>query len=172
MIRFILWLLGMALLCFAAALFQSTLLDALTIRNVKPDLLLCIAVVGGCSRNGERAAILGWMAGMARGLFSIQPLGLDAALFTLVAAATFELKHYLFAGHPVALFLLVMAGGTFCSLAREFWALCTSEWLWRGMSHAGFVSTIYTAAVAAAGSFVIQETLALVRMLKGVWSPS
>ncbi len=135
-------------LLLIVALVQSSMVPALAIRHVRPDLLLLVAVCIAAReplRKGWRwnAFWIGWAAGLLEDIYSAGsylPLGTAALVFGLVAVAVSRLSEDLFlesalaqvlilapvcvaAQGTLAVALAVLAGGhTGPVLAQGFWA--------------------------------------------------
>ncbi len=76
--------------------------------GVYPDTLLCAALFLSV-RVAPTAGLAGaWGIGLLKGLGSAMPLGLDAFLFTLAAAAGLAVRDKMFDRHPVSQFLLTL----------------------------------------------------------------
>lgn len=74
----------MALVVLGALLLQSTLLDGVQLRGVGPDLMLLVPVAFGIAAGSERAAVIGFAAGLVADLFLQTPFGLSALTYSLV----------------------------------------------------------------------------------------
>lgn len=156
----------MIALCAGVAVIQTSLLGAVSIKGIKPDLFLCLAVVSSALSKEEKGVITGWLVGMARGFSSLQPVGLDAVLFVLVGYSIVRVRGYLFVEHPITLFILILVAGTLCVSVRTMWAW-GSEWNWAQVFRDGLAETIYTAFVTGVGSFVVSEVAVLIKALRG-----
>lgn len=72
------------LVIFAGLTLHLSLFATIRIGDVRPDVLLLIAVAGGIAGGPERGAVVGFAAGIAADLFLHTPLGLSALAFSLV----------------------------------------------------------------------------------------
>lgn len=74
----------LAFVIFVGLTLHLSLFATARIGEVRPDVLLLIAVAGGIAGGAERAAVIGFLAGIAADLFLHTPLGLSALTFSLV----------------------------------------------------------------------------------------
>lgn len=72
------------LVVFAGLTLHLSLFATIRIGDVRPDVLLLIAVAGGIAGGPERGAVVGFAAGIVADLFLHTPLGLSALAFSLV----------------------------------------------------------------------------------------
>lgn len=77
----------LSLLVAVALVLQHSLVADMRIGDVRPDLLLLIAVLAGMVGGPERGAVIGFVTGLLVDLFVPTPLGLSALTFTLVGFA-------------------------------------------------------------------------------------
>ncbi|PLS75709.1 MAG: rod shape-determining protein MreD [Actinobacteria bacterium] len=77
----------LAFVIFVGLTLHLSLFATARIGEVRPDVLLLIAVAGGIVGGAERGAVIGFVSGMAVDLFVHTPLGLSALAFSLVAFA-------------------------------------------------------------------------------------
>ena len=78
----------LTLLLGLALTLQHSLMADLRIGQVRPDLLLLVAVLSGIVGGSERGAVIGFLAGLLADLFLPAPMGLSALAFSLVGFAT------------------------------------------------------------------------------------
>lgn len=71
------------LLIVVLGLFQITVLDNLRVFQVKPDLLLVIAVFASLNFRFKHAVIFSVIAGLIKDIFAIQTFGINILLFAL-----------------------------------------------------------------------------------------
>lgn len=76
-----------ALVVLAAFTVQRTLLGAIEIRDINPDAMLLVPIAFGIASGSERAAVVGFVSGLAADLFLQTPFGLSALTFSLVGFA-------------------------------------------------------------------------------------
>lgn len=77
----------LAFVIFVGLTLHLSLFARTRIGEVRPDILLLIAVAGGIVGGPERGAIVGFLAGLVADLFLHTPLGLSALAFSLLGFA-------------------------------------------------------------------------------------
>ncbi len=75
------------LLLLVALVLHQTLFAAIGFADVRPQLMLLVAVAGGMVGGSDRGAVIGFLCGLLSDLFLQTPLGLSALSFSLVAFA-------------------------------------------------------------------------------------
>lgn len=75
------------LIVAAALILHQSVLAAIRIVEVRPELTLLVAVAAGLVAGSERGAVVGFLAGLLTDVFLPTPLGLTALTFALVAFA-------------------------------------------------------------------------------------
>lgn len=79
--------LRLSLVLFVGITLHLSLFATARIGEVRPDVLLLIAVAAGIVGGPERGAVIGFVAGIVADLFLHTPLGLSAMAFSLVGFA-------------------------------------------------------------------------------------
>lgn len=82
----------LAFVIFVGLTLHLSLFATTRIGEVRPDVLLLIAVAGGIVGGAERGAVIGFVAGLVADLFLHTPLGLSALTFSVVAFAVGTLQ--------------------------------------------------------------------------------
>ncbi|HUS61403.1 MAG TPA: rod shape-determining protein MreD [Acidimicrobiales bacterium] len=77
---------------FVALLAHTTVLPDVGPQGVRPDVMLLLAIASGIVAGPERAAIIGFVAGMLGGMFVQAPLGLAALVYSIVGYAVGTLQ--------------------------------------------------------------------------------
>jgi cell shape-determining protein MreD len=90
--------------------------EAAAERGLLPDLFLLLALGAGLFGSAATAVGTGVAAGLAGGLLSVEPWGLDAALLGAVALGAHRIRPYFRADHPavqgvLAFLAVVLLGG-------------------------------------------------------------
>lgn len=100
--------LPLCLILLLIALLQITLLNNITICEVKPDLFLIFVVF--VSFYGREIELLAanLAAGMLRDIYSLDPLGLHALLFALCGYLVWKVRFALFKEHPFTEMIVVL----------------------------------------------------------------
>jgi rod shape-determining protein MreD len=75
------------LLLLVAFLLHHSVFAAVHLGDVRPELMLLVAVAAGLVGGPERGAVVGFVAGLLTDVFLQTPLGLSALTFTIVAFA-------------------------------------------------------------------------------------
>ena len=75
------------LVLLAALVVDQSLLTGVRVDDLRPDLMLLVAVAGGLAAGPERGALAGFGAGLVVDLLLQTPLGLSALTFSLVGFA-------------------------------------------------------------------------------------
>ena len=96
---------------FVAALVQSTMLVRLEVRNVKPDLVLILVLVGTLVYGAQSGMLWAFLGGVALDLFSGGPMG-SSSLALLVAALVAAPGHHTLSRFNVLVPLSATALGT------------------------------------------------------------
>ena len=78
---------------FVAALVQSTMLSRIEVRNVKPDLVLIVVLVGTLVYGAQSGLLWAFVGGVALDLFSGGPMG-SSSLALMVAALVAAPGHH------------------------------------------------------------------------------
>lgn len=81
-----------AFVLFVGLTLHLSLFATVGIGEVRPDVLLLIAVAAGIAGGPERGAVVGFFAGIVADLFLHTPLGLSALAFSLVGFAVGTLQ--------------------------------------------------------------------------------
>lgn len=76
------WLVLSLALC---GVLVTSALPPLSIRGVRPDLFLILALAAAMTGRKDRAVTAAWITGLAKDIFSQGPLGAHAVLFLLMA---------------------------------------------------------------------------------------
>ena len=79
--------LKLPLLLLVALVLHQSLFAGIRIAEVRPDLMLLVAVACGVAGGPERGAVIGFAAGLLTDLLVQTPLGLSALTFSLVGFA-------------------------------------------------------------------------------------
>lgn len=82
----------LALVLFVGLTLHLSLFAMIRIGQVRPDVLLLIAIAGGIAGGAERGSVVGFLAGIVADLFLHAPLGLSALAFSLVGFAVGTLQ--------------------------------------------------------------------------------
>ena len=82
----------LAFVIFVALTLHLSLFARTHIGEVRPDVLLLLAVTGGIVGGAERGAVVGFLAGFVADLFLHTPLGLSALAFSLLGFAVGTLQ--------------------------------------------------------------------------------
>ena len=77
--------LKVSLLVLAAPVFHQSMFSAIRIVEVRPQLMLLVAVAAAIVGGSERGAVIGFVSGLLADVFLQTPLGLSALTFALVA---------------------------------------------------------------------------------------
>lgn len=80
------------LVIFGALLAHTTVLSEIHPRGVRPEVMLLLAIAAGIVAGAERAAIVGFVAGMLGGMFVQAPLGLAALVYSIAGYAVGTLQ--------------------------------------------------------------------------------
>lgn len=117
-----------------ASLFQSTAANRLAIRNVKPDLVLILVLIG-CMLYGPRIAVLwAFVGGLFLDIFSGGPLGasslalMAAVLVTGLGYRTFS-RYHLLVPIGVSIVGTIVYGVTYLGVLAFLDALAGVDWL-------------------------------------------
>ncbi len=97
-----------ALLLAAAVILQSTALEYVAIRGVKPDLALIVLVFVAVHGGPMAGQVSGFIAGLAQDFLSLPPLGMSALVRTTIGFIYGRLQGALAAGSVLAPVLLVL----------------------------------------------------------------
>ena len=84
--------LRLTLVLFVGLTLHLSLFATARIGEVRPDVLLLIAVAAGIVGGPERGSVIGFLAGIVADLFLHTPLGLSAMAFSLVGFAVGTLQ--------------------------------------------------------------------------------
>jgi rod shape-determining protein MreD len=98
----------LSLLACAAA--QATLLGAIGVNDVRPDLFLLLVIFLSPRVTPEVATIQGFIIGLCQDALSGSPLGLRAFSYTFLAFMTARLSHDFSTEKPLTQFWLLLAG--------------------------------------------------------------
>jgi rod shape-determining protein MreD len=79
--------LKLPLLLLSALVLHQSLLTPIQIVDVRPDLMLLVAVAAGLVGGPEKGVVVAFLVGLLTDLFVQTPLGLSALTFSLVAFA-------------------------------------------------------------------------------------
>lgn len=104
----------LAFVIFVGLTLHLSLFATTRIGEVRPDVLMLIAVAGGIVGGAERGAVLGFFVGVVADLFLHTPLGLSALTFSLVGFAVGTLQSSVIRAAwwiPPATALVSSAGG-------------------------------------------------------------
>lgn len=74
----------MGVVLLSAAVLQKGLFSQIPVFDVRGDILLLVAVVGGLTLGPDRGAIVGFASGLTLDLFLQNPIGLRALVFCVV----------------------------------------------------------------------------------------
>ena len=77
---------------FVALTLHESLFRDTRVGDVRPDVMLALAVAAGIVGGAERGAVTGFVAGLLADLFVQTPLGLSALAFSLVGFAVGSLQ--------------------------------------------------------------------------------
>ena len=75
-----------------AVVLHVSVLTEVHVAGVHPELLLLVAISAGLTAGPERAATLGFLAGLLADLFLPTPMGLSALAYCLVAFGVASLQ--------------------------------------------------------------------------------
>jgi len=78
------WL-RVTVLVFGALVVHEAILRGLRIDGIRPDFMLCVAVVAGLVAGPVRGAVIAFLCGIAADLFLPTPFGLSALVWCLLA---------------------------------------------------------------------------------------
>ena len=73
------------LLVVLALVLHTSVLSDVSVRGVRPDLMLVVALCAGLVGGPERGAVVGFLSGLGADLYLQTPLGLSALTFSVVA---------------------------------------------------------------------------------------
>ena len=73
------------LLVFGALVVHEAILRGLRIDGIRPDFMLCVAIVAGLVAGPVRGAVVAFLCGIAADLFLPTPFGLSALVWCLLA---------------------------------------------------------------------------------------
>lgn len=139
-----------------AALLQATVIPALAVRGVRPDLVLlaaaCIAVREHTQRGWRwRAFWVGWVAGLLVDVYGAgagAPFGVTALVFGLLAMVVSKMGEELFIDSCIAQVLILaplcVAGHGVLAVVRAVW----TGYPWAGALTGAFWTGLYSALVA------------------------
>ncbi len=97
-----------AVLLAAAVILQSTALEYVAIRGVKPDLALIVLVFVAVQGGPMAGQVSGFIAGLVQDFLSLPPLGMSALVRTTIGFIYGRLQGALSAGSVLAPMLLVL----------------------------------------------------------------
>ncbi len=100
----------------AAALIQTTWLDAIRLQGVMPDLAVLLVVFFAITEGEERAMFTGTLAGMYQDATSNAVLGHHVLCLVIVGYVAGRVARRLVLEHPVIKVVLVMFASTVCGI--------------------------------------------------------
>jgi rod shape-determining protein MreD len=99
MIRSVIWT---TILSIAAAIIQSTLIPKIAfLKNVIPDLALCVLVFSAYVNGTMTGQISGFLSGLFIDFLSAAPIGMNSLIRTLIGALTGLFKDSLFLDYVI-----------------------------------------------------------------------
>jgi rod shape-determining protein MreD len=98
-----------AALLAAALLIQTTVLEHVAIRGIKPDLALIVLVFVAVQGGAMAGQVAGFAAGLAQDLLSLSPLGLGAFVRTIIGHVYGRLQGALASSSVLASVVMVFA---------------------------------------------------------------
>jgi rod shape-determining protein MreD len=81
------WRTKLPLVLVSALVLHQSVLTAVQVGEVRPDLMLLVAVAAGLVGGPEKGAVVAFVVGLLTDLFLQTPLGLSALIFSLVGFA-------------------------------------------------------------------------------------
>ena len=87
------------LVAVVAVLAQATVMRAFSVGGVRPDLLVAVLVTYSLGARRADGFVVGCVLGLARDVFSLEPLGLSTGVFALLGYALSGLRLGAFAEH-------------------------------------------------------------------------
>jgi rod shape-determining protein MreD len=98
-----------------AVSFQTTAAVRLTLGGVRADFVFILLVHYALHGRDSSGAVAGWILGLMMGLTSLEPPGLVALVYGLMAVLICSLRDLVFTRHPLTHLMLT---AVFCCLAQ------------------------------------------------------
>ena len=162
----------MRYLYYAAVLFllsvlQPTLVEAIAIFEVNPNLFLVFVLLVGFFRGKWEGAVCGLLFGLVFDLLVGRLIGLDAILYMYMGFCTGMLSENYFQASNLFITLLAAAAATLvCGLVYylAYWMLWDGVSLWTALYRTILPECVYNTAFAAVLFFAVRKTMRLLRM--------
>jgi rod shape-determining protein MreD len=88
-------------------LIQNSFLRVISVKGIRPDLLLLFALYLGLYGRREDVVVGSWLAGLCKDFLTIGPIGAFAVLFLLFGLLMARTREALFREHPLTQMILV-----------------------------------------------------------------
>ena len=130
------------------SLFQSTLMNWISIGSAVPDLYFPLVIFYSFLTDIKRNTITNWFAGLSKDLFSEGSFGINAIFFVAVGFFIWSIRGILFRGHLVTQVLVTFIFSCIYNIlyavhtALSFHSLGLSATIWMI-----FTSSLYTAMI-------------------------
>lgn len=133
---------------FIISLCQTTILPHLSILGSTPDIYLIFIVFFSLNSEVKQSALVNWVSGIAKDLFSGGIFGLSSFLFIIIGYAVNRTKGSIFKEHPLSQILVTFLAALFYGLGYIFFSSLLSEhWRLSIIIQKAFLSALYAAAI-------------------------
>ena len=122
------WLTYFILAYFALGI-QVALRGFVDIKGAEPNLVLLVVIFVAVNASREAAVLGAFMLGVMQDLLTLQPMGVWAVCYGLVALFVISTHEIVYRDHPLTHFSLALAGGVLCTvvLLIHGWVY---PWIW------------------------------------------
>ncbi len=141
---------NITLICilFTITIFQTAVIPHLAVLGVTPDLFLIFTIFYSLHVEIKRGAIVNWICGILKDIFSLGFFGFSAFLLVLVGYVIGLVREFVFKDHPLTQVLITFISGIFYGFSYlAFLFIFFEDVKLTGMAQKTLFSALYSAIV-------------------------
>ena len=141
---------NLTLICilFIITIFQTAVIPHLAVLGVTPDLFLIFTVFYSLNVEVKRGAIVNWVCGILKDIFSLGIFGISSFLLVLMGYIIGSAREFVFKEHPLTQVLITLLSSIFYGLCYLlFFLIFFEDVKLTGMVQKTVFSALYSAAI-------------------------
>ena len=139
---------GLVIVIVAATVLQTSLMNGITVADVKPDLMLALVVVLSLRSRWQDMLVANWVLGILKDLTSSAPIGTYGVLFLLAGLLAGAAVRQVFGDHLLVHLACAFVAAAACECAVAVLLMVIHGPPWSGaMMRAAIGGAAYTALI-------------------------